>query len=308
MDKLRIATRKSPLALRQAALVQARLGRLYPDVQVELLGLTTRGDRIQDRPLAEVGGKGLFIKELEVALSDGRADLAVHSCKDLPGEMPPGFTLAAVCEREDPRDALLYPMQASPAGLADLVPGARVGTSSNRRRAQLLALRPDLQILPLRGNLGTRLARLDAGDYDAIVLAAAGLVRLGQQERISCLLDPQQLLPAPGQGALAIECCAENADIMEKLQPLVHEATHARVLAERAVARQLQASCEAAMAAHASLAPGGRLQLAVRVLSHDGRQQLAASGESVMTEAEELGQKLATELLEAGAANLLGGS
>ena len=306
MDRLRIATRKSRLALHQAELVRARLRRLYPETGVDILGLTTRGDRIQDRPLAEVGGKGLFIKELEVALLEKRADLAVHSSKDLSAQVSAEFALVAICEREDARDVLVGPVDSMLSGLVDLPRHARVGTASNRRRAQLLALRPDLQVKPVRGNLQTRLARLDAGDHDALVLAAAGLIRLGLQDRISCYFEPSQLLPAPGQGALAIECLVENASLIQKLQPLDHESTSARVTAERAVARLLEASCEAAMAAHAVCISPGRLRLVASVYSQDGSRQLDARREGSLAEAETLGEQVARELLAAGALDLLG--
>lgn len=307
LDKLRIATRKSPLALRQAELVRSRLRRLYPGLQVELLGLTTRGDRIQDRPLAKVGGKGLFIKELEVALAEHRADLAVHSAKDLPAQLAEGFALAAILERETALDALvLAQANAGITGLAELPVRARVGTSSNRRKAQLLALRPDLRINPLRGNLQTRLARLDAGEHDALVLAAAGLERLNLGARISSLFAAEQLLPAPGQGALAVECLADAEELQRQLQPLNHAPTAIGVLAERKVARLLEASCEAAMAAHASLLANGELQLEARVYSRDGARRLQALRQGPLAEAEKLGCRVAQELLNAGAANLLG--
>src|SRR5215468_6689830 len=199
--RLMIATRESPLALWQAEHVRARLAALYPACEVDLLGVTTQGDKVQDRPLADVGGKGLFIKELEVAMTDGRADLAVHSLKDVPMDMPEGFVLAAICEREDPRDAFVSNHYLDLAGLPG---GARVGTSSPRREAQLRERDPMLAIQPLRGNVPTRLAKLDRGEYDAIILAAAGLRRLGLAARIASLLDPEECLPAAGQGALAL--------------------------------------------------------------------------------------------------------
>jgi len=214
--RLTIATRESALALVQAGHVRARLATLYPEAAVELLGVTTQGDRVLDRSLAEIGGKGLFIKELELALSDGRADLAVHSLKDVPMEVPEGFTLAAISEREDPRDAFVSNRYLDLAGLPG---GARIGTSSPRRQAQLRERDPLLSIQPLRGNVNTRLAKLDQGRYDAIVLAAAGLRRLGLAARIASLLDPEECLPAVGQGALALECRADRADIVAALRP-----------------------------------------------------------------------------------------
>ncbi|HEX7384876.1 MAG TPA: hydroxymethylbilane synthase, partial [Burkholderiaceae bacterium] len=242
-----IATRESRLALWQAehvkALLEARFG-----LAVELLGLTTRGDQILDRTLSKVGGKGLFVKELEAALEDGRADLAVHSLKDVPMDLPPGFELAAVLEREDPRDAFVSPRFAS---LDELPAGAKVGTSSLRRQVQLVALRPDLVIEPLRGNLDTRLRKLDAGGYDAIVLAAAGLKRLGLGERIRSLFDPARMIPCAGQGALGIEVRSDALALRERLAALTHAPTWLAVQAERAVSRALGGRCSMPLAAHA---------------------------------------------------------
>lgn len=261
-----IATRESRLALWQAehvrALLADRLGR-----RAELLGMTTRGDQILDRALSKVGGKGLFVKELEAALADGRAQLAVHSLKDVPMELPSGFALAAVLEREDPRDAFVSPRFAS---LAELPQGARVGTSSLRRAVQLLAARPDLRIEPLRGNLDTRLRKLDEGAMDAIVLAAAGLVRLGLAARIRACFDPQQMLPAAGQGALALELRADDGALRDALAKLAHGPTWIAVEAERAVSRALGGSCSLPLAAHARWRPDGTL--ALDALLGDGRQ------------------------------------
>jgi hydroxymethylbilane synthase len=243
-----IATRESRLALWQAEHVRALLGERF-GMAVDLLGMTTRGDQILDRALSKVGGKGLFVKELETALEEGRAHLAVHSLKDVPMELPPGFVLAAVLEREDPRDALVsgrFPR------LADLPQGARVGTSSLRRVVQLLALRPDLLIEPLRGNLDTRLRKLDEGHYDAIILAAAGLKRLGLAARIASVLEPEQMLPAAGQGALAIEVRSDAATLRERLERLNHQPTWLAVHAERALSRALGGSCSMPLAAHAT--------------------------------------------------------
>src|SRR5215470_11741149 len=228
--RLTIATRESALALKQAEHVRARLATFYPDAAVELLGVTTQGDRVQDKSLAEIGGKGLFIKELELALADGRADLAVHSLKDVPMEMPEGFTLAAISEREDPRDAFVSNRYLDLAGLPG---GARVGTSSLRREAQLRERDPLLAIQPLRGNVPTRLAKLDRGEYDAIVLAAAGLRRLGLAARIAALLDPEECLPAVGQGALALECRTDRDDIAAALRPLADREATLATTAER---------------------------------------------------------------------------
>jgi len=256
--RLVIATRESRLALWQAHHVRDRLRSLYPQCDVQLLGMTTTGDQILDRTLSEIGGKGLFTKELEVALADGRADLAVHSLKDVPMELPQGFELAAVLEREDPRDAFVSNHHAS---FEDLPAGARVGTSSLRRGAQIAQLRPDLQILPLRGNLDTRLGKLDRGEYEAIILAAAGLKRLGLADRIRQVMPATTSLPAPGQGALGIEIMAHRTDVRGWLAPLVHDTTWLEVTAERAVSRALGGSCRIPLAAYAVVQPDGRLQL-----------------------------------------------
>jgi hydroxymethylbilane synthase len=248
LSKIVIATRESRLALWQAEHVQALLA--AQGHQVELLGMTTRGDQILDRSLSKVGGKGLFVKELEVALEEGRADLAVHSLKDVPMDLPPGFRLACVMEREDPRDALVAPRHES---LDALPQGAVVGTSSLRRVVLLRALRPDLRIEPLRGNLDTRLRKLDEGGYDAIVLAAAGLIRLGLASRIRQVFEPRQMLPAAGQGALGIEVREDRDDLHQALAALVHQSTWLAVAAERAVSRAMGGSCSMPLAAYASL-------------------------------------------------------
>lgn len=248
MSSFTIATRESRLALWQAQHVQALLEQ--HGHQVSLLGMTTLGDQILDRALSKVGGKGLFVKELEVALEDGRADLAVHSLKDVPMELPTGFSLACVMEREDPRDALVSNHYAT---LADLPQGAVVGTSSLRRMALLRALRPDLKIEPLRGNLDTRLRKLDEGRYDAIVLAAAGLKRLGLGQRIRDTFEAAQMLPAAGQGALGIEVRSERQDVIDALAPLGHSNTWLAVAAERAVSRAMGGSCSMPLAAFATL-------------------------------------------------------
>lgn len=257
MKKVIIATRESRLALWQAehvkALLESRLG-----WQVELLGMTTLGDQILDRSLSKVGGKGLFVKELEVALQEGRADLAVHSLKDVPMDLPPGFALACVLEREDPHDAFVSPKFAS---LAELPQGAVVGTSSLRRLVLLKALRPDLNIKPLRGNLDTRLRKLDEGQYDAIVLAAAGLMRLGLESRIRCRFSQTEMLPAAGQGALGIEVCAERADLLEDLAALADQPTWLAVTAERTVSRAMGGSCSMPLAAFTTGPAKGEMQL-----------------------------------------------
>jgi hydroxymethylbilane synthase len=255
VSRFTIATRESRLALWQADHVQSLLQE--QGHEVVLLGMTTQGDQILDRALSKVGGKGLFVKELEVALEENRADLAVHSLKDVPMELPAGFVLGCVMEREDPRDAFVSPRFAS---LAELPQGALVGTSSLRRVVLLRALRPDLRIEPLRGNLDTRLRKLDEGQYDAIVLAAAGLKRLGLQERIRQVFEPAEMLPAAGQGALGIEVRAERADVIAALAPLVHQTTWVTVAAERAVSRAMGGSCSMPLAAHARV-DGDYLQL-----------------------------------------------
>ena len=248
MSSLTIATRESRLALWQAEHVKALLEQRGH--QVSLLGMTTQGDQILDRALSKVGGKGLFVKELEVALAEGRADLAVHSLKDVPMELPDGFSLACVMEREDPRDAFVSNRYAS---LASLPQGALVGSSSLRRVALLRSLRPDLRIEPLRGNLDTRLRKLDDGLYDAIVLAAAGLKRLGLAERIRATFEPASMLPAAGQGALGIEVISARQDVIDALAPLAHQATWLAVAAERAVSRAMGGSCSMPLAAFATL-------------------------------------------------------
>jgi hydroxymethylbilane synthase len=259
-----IATRESRLALWQAEHVKGLLEQRGH--QVTLLGMTTRGDQILDRSLSKVGGKGLFVKELETALEEGRADLAVHSLKDVPMDLPEGFTLACVMEREDPRDAFVSSKFAT---LADLPQGAVVGTSSLRRVVLLRALRPDLKIAPLRGNLDTRLRKLDDGNYDAIVLAAAGLKRLGLPQRIRQVFEPTEMLPAAGQGALGIEVRSERQDVIAALAPLEHHATGLCVAAERAVSRAMGGSCSMPLAAHAHF-DGEYLQLAAAWGDPDG--------------------------------------
>ena len=301
-----IATRESRLALWQAEHVQALLQQRF-GVEVQLLGMTTRGDQILDRSLSKVGGKGLFVKELETALEEGRAHLAVHSLKDVPMELPEGFALAAVMEREDPRDAFVSNQYAS---LAELPQGAVVGTSSLRRAVQLLAQRPDLTIEPLRGNLDTRLRKLDEGGYHAIVLAAAGLMRLGLADRIRSRIEPEQMLPAAGQGALAIETRADATALREALATLVHPPTWQAVLAERAVSRALGGSCTVPLAAHAQVS-GGTLQLtavlgdAAQLTAPLLRVQLEGPVGSD-AQATALGEQAAQALLAQGAASYLG--
>lgn len=306
--RLIIASRESRLALWQAGHVQRRLRECHPQCEVQILGMTTEGDRRLDRALAEIGGKGLFTKELELALLDGRADLAVHSLKDVPMEVGGPFALAAVLAREDPRDALVSARYASLAGMPA---GARVGTSSLRRAAQIRHRFPELQVLPLRGNVVTRLARLDEGRYDAIVLAAAGLKRLGLAERIRAIVDPAICVPAPGQGALAIETLAARADVARWLAPLADARTTIEVHAERTVSRLLGGSCRVPLAAWCVSTPSGGLKLVARVASEDGRAMAEANVECEAGDADaalRLGERAARSLLEQGAAQWLGSS
>ncbi len=300
-----IATRESRLALWQAehvrGLLRQRLG-----LDSSLLGMTTRGDQILDQALSKIGGKGLFVKELEWAMEQGRARMAVHSLKDMPMELPAGFVLAAVLEREDPRDAFVSPRHAS---LAALPQGACVGTSSLRRAAQLLALRPDLRIEPLRGNLDTRLRKLDEGQFDAIVLAAAGLLRLGLHARIQSHFEPADMLPAAGQGALGLEVRAADQALHGRLATLAHPATLLAVAAERQVSRSLGGSCSVPLAAHASWA-GAQLSLQARLGdAKDIRRALLAhrahANVSTVAQAEALGREVAEGLRAAGAAGYL---
>jgi hydroxymethylbilane synthase len=299
--RLTIASRQSRLALWQAEHVRSALQQLYPRCAVEILGLSTRGDEILDRALSRVGGKGLFVKELQVALADGRADLAVHSMKDVPVEPVEGFALAATMAREDPRDAFVSSRW---VGLVELPRGARVGTSSLRREAQLRRARPDLVIDALRGNLDTRLRRLDDGQYDAIILAAAGLKRLGLSERIRSVLTPTECLPAAGQGALAIEIAAGRADLAAWLARLGDVATTRCVAAERAVSRALGGSCTVPLAAYAE-SETNRLRLRARVFSRDGATLIAAEASGPDSDPEALGARIASDLLERGAGPVL---
>ena len=299
-----IATRESALALWQTEHVRDALTVLHPQCAISLLGMTTQGDRILDVPLADIGGKGLFIKELDQAMADGRADLAVHSLKDVPMDMPPGFTLAAIMAREDPRDAFVSNTHRS---FAELPAGSVVGTSSLRREAQLRERYPQLKVEALRGNVNTRLRKLDEGRYAAIILAAAGLKRLGFAARIAAMLDPIDSLPAIGQGALALECRAERADVIAALAALADpEATFA-VTAERAFGRKLSADCHAPLAAYATR-HDGRLWLRGLIASRDGREVLRGERESQVTtlaEATALGEALGAEFLARGAARVL---
>jgi hydroxymethylbilane synthase len=294
---LRIATRKSLLALWQANFVKASLEALHPDLTVELVPMTSRGDVLLDVPLAKVGGKGLFVKELEQALLAGEADIAVHSMKDVPMEFPEGLGLAVICEREDPRDAWVshtYP------NLEALPQGATVGTSSLRRQSQLLAMRPDLNIKFLRGNVQTRLAKLDAGEYDGIILAAAGLIRLELKERIRSYIEPEQSLPAGGQGAVGIECRMADQHIIALIKPLHHTLTAQAVLAERALNRRLEGGCQVPIACYA-IHKDNQLWLRGLVAEPDGSQILSGDMIDLAENGEVMGIRLAEQLLAAGA-------
>ncbi|MBT8082366.1 MAG: hydroxymethylbilane synthase [Gammaproteobacteria bacterium] len=299
--KIRIATRKSALALWQAKHVAARLADLPGVGAVELVPMSTRGDEILDRSLQKIGGKGLFIKELELAMQRGEADIAVHSMKDVPAEMPDGFCLAAMLERANHADALVAP---GGKQLSDLPDGALIGSSSLRRQAQLRMLRPDLRIEPLRGNVNTRLAKLDAGDYDAIILAAAGLERLGFEDRISQQFTPDEMLPAAAQGVVGIECLDTAAELREVLALLDHPASVQTTLAERAIARVLEASCQSPVATYARL-DGDAMTVRALVAMPDGSEYIRDSVSGAAQDAEALGERLAARLLEQGAAALL---
>ncbi|PHM66782.1 porphobilinogen deaminase [Xenorhabdus stockiae] len=319
MKTIRIATRQSPLAMWQARYVQKQLKHFHPDLQVELIPMTTRGDIILDTPLAKVGGKGLFVKELELAMLENRADIAVHSMKDVPVEFPDGLGLVTICEREDPRDAFVSVEYAS---LDDLPIGSIVGTSSLRRQCQLRQLRPDLVIRDLRGNVGTRLSKLDKGDYDAIILAAAGLKRLGLEDRIRMPLAPELLLPAVGQGAVGIECRLDDMQTRELLAPLNHKNTEICVLAERAMNTRLEGGCQVPIGSYA-IWQGDNIWLRALVGAPDGSniirgerticsERTSCSKSTISSdkaisseEACQAGISLAEELLEKGARQIL---
>ena len=297
-----IATRASELALWQANHVRDRLRALYPDCTLRIVAMTTRGDRILDRSLAKVGGKGLFVKELEHALVDGRAHIAVHSMKDVPMELPDGFTIGAILRREDPRDAFVSNTHAA---LAELPPGARVGTSSLRRKAQLRARFPRLSIQPVRGNVQTRLRKLDAGEFDALILAVVGLKRLGLGERVRQVLSPDESLPAPGQGALGIECLASDSRALELVAALQDADTAAEVRAERAVSRLLGGSCQVPLGAYARCDGKRQLHLRAFVATPDGRRILHAEATGAASAPEAVGAQVAEALRAQGAQALL---
>jgi len=298
---LRIATRKSALALWQANHVRALLLDAHPGIEIELVKIVTQGDRILDRPLAEIGGKGLFLKELERAMLDGEADLAVHSMKDVPASMEEGLVLDAVLPRANPYDALV-----SRKGqlLADIPPGSRIGTSSLRRKSQLLALRPDLEVADLRGNVDTRLRKLDEGQYDAIILACAGLERLGLGERITETLQPPDWLPASTQGIIGLQCRQDDAHTRSLIEPLADSDTMVVASAERSVARVLEATCQVPLAVHAVL-DSGTVRLRSVVSTPDGKESIWAAGEGSSPDAVALGERVAADLLKNGAGKIM---
>jgi len=298
---IRIATRKSVLALWQANHVRALLREAHADLEVELLPIVTEGDRIIDRPLAAIGGKGLFLKELERALLDGEADLAVHSMKDVPAVMTSGLILDIVLPRANPFDALVsreYRL------LSELPAGSRIGTSSLRRQSQLLALRPDLVVIDLRGNVDTRLRKLDEGQYDAIILACAGLQRLDLGARITETLQPPDWLPAATQGVIALQCRQDDLETRAIIEPLAHSDTLVVATAERAVARVLEASCQVPLAVYAVL-ENGSVSMVARVSTPDGQETIQADGQAPAAEATAMGERIAADLLKFGAGKII---
>ena len=305
--RLAIGLRKSALSLCHAEYIRARLSAIYPQCEIVLRGITTKGDQILDQPLADLGGKGLFIQEIENALVEGRADFAVHSLKDVPMNVPDGFVMATIPEREDPRDALVSNRHATLEALPD---GAVVGTSSLRREAQLRERNPTLKIKLLRGNVNTRVRKLDEGLYDAMILATAGLRRLELAHRISAILPPEDFLPAVGQGALGLECRADRADVIAALAPLAHPPTILATTAERAFSRRLAGSCHAPIAGYALFRAAGELWLRGLLASRDGRDVIRGERTAMVTEAaaaEALGIALAEDFLARGAARLAAG-
>jgi len=301
-QRLCIATRQSPLALWQAHYVKNHLEAIHANLEVELLSLTTQGDKMIDSPLAKIGGKGLFVKELEESLLDGRADIAVHSMKDVPMELPAGLIISTICEREDPRDAFVSQHYKN---INDLPKGARVGTSSLRRRCQLQALRPDIIISDLRGNVGTRLKKLDQNDYDAIILAAAGLIRLNLSPRITDYIDVEKCLPAVGQGAVGIESRVSDHHTHALLAPLHHVSTAQCVLSERAMNQHLQGGCQVPIAGHAVLENGNQIFLRGLVGDVKGEHIIRAHVQGDVNHGEQLGVQLAKTLLQMGARDIL---
>ncbi|MFT7008847.1 MAG: hydroxymethylbilane synthase [Colwellia sp.] len=303
MTTVRIATRESALALWQAEYVKAQLEHFHQDINVVLVPMTTKGDIWLDTPLAKIGGKGLFVKELEVAMLEDRADIAVHSMKDLPVDFPPGLDLEVICPREDPRDAFVSNTYAS---LSDLPQGAIVGTSSLRRQCQLKAKRPDLDIRDLRGNVNTRLRKLDEGQYDAIILAAAGLIRLKMSERIAQYIEPEEMLPANGQGAVGIECRINDENIKALLAPLECNTTRIRVLTERAMNKALEGGCQVPIASYSVISADGKeVHLRGLVGAVDGSEIIESEITGPIEQGEVLGHTLAQELLSRGADRIL---
>ena len=300
ISTIRIATRQSPLALWQAEYIQQRLEAIHADLTVELVPMTTKGDKILGTPLSKIGGKGLFVKELEQAMLEDRADIAVHSMKDVPYKFPDGLELKVICEREDPSDAFVSNNYHS---LDDLPVGATVGTSSLRRKVQIMALRPDLKITDLRGNVGTRLSKLDMGQYDAIILASAGLIRLKLGDRIASRFQPEQLLPAPGQGAVGIEARTDSPQLDQLLAPLQDNETAARVKAERVITQTLQASCSVPIAAFSTI-ENDVLSLRALVGGIDN-QMIEASADGSVDDAEAIGKTVAESLLAQGAKEMI---
>ncbi|MBT3309619.1 MAG: hydroxymethylbilane synthase [Gammaproteobacteria bacterium] len=301
LSKLRIATRKSPLALWQAEYVKSRLLEIHDGLEVELVTMSTKGDKILDTPLAKIGGKGLFVKELEAQMLEGKCDIAVHSMKDVPMAFPEGLFLPVICEREVPLDAFV---SNSYEKFEDLPQGAKVGTSSLRRKCQLLDLRPDLEILDLRGNVNTRLAKLDEGQFDAIILASAGLIRLQMEERIRSRIEPEVILPAVGQGAVGIECREGDQEVLALIAPLNHHETSLRVRAERALNNRLEGGCQVPIGSY-SVLDGDQIYLRGLVGSVDGKTIIRKEIHGAAVEGEPLGVEVAEQLLNSGAKEIL---
>lgn len=300
--RIRIATRESKLAMWQAHYVKSALQAAHPQIDVEIIGMTTEGDRNKVSPLSQIGGKGVFVKELEVALLENRADIAVHSMKDVPSILPAGLSIEAICQREDPRDALVCNHYTS---LADLPAGSKIGSSSLRRRLQLKHKRPDLEYIELRGNVGTRLERLDNGDFDAIILATAGLIRLGLSERITERIDPLVSIPSAGQGAVGIECRSDDKDVIGLLKAINHQQTFDEVVCERRVSSGLGATCNLPIAAFAVL-NGENMRLSTYVSDNSGERTIKLNGESPRGDAIMMADRLTQEMIGKGANELIG--
>ncbi len=300
--RIRIATRESKLAMWQAHYVKSALQAAHPQIDVEIIGMTTEGDRNKVSPLSQIGGKGVFVKELEVALLENRADIAVHSMKDVPSILPAGLSIEAICQREDPRDALVCNHYTS---LADLPAGSKIGSSSLRRRLQLEHKRPDLDYIELRGNVGTRLERLDNGDFDAIILATAGLIRLGLSERITERIDPLVSIPSAGQGAVGIECRSDDKDVIGLLKAVNHQQTFDEVVCERRVSSGLGATCNLPIAAFAVL-NGENIRLFTYVSDNSGERTIKLNGESPRGDAIMMADRLTQEMIGKGANELIG--